>query len=142
MFKRWAVREAELNVALFIEDQVTIKGQFRKLVAVLEAWNIFEVSNLVVRQEGSLQPGAMVQPIDLIDDIAAQVELSQRDESTEVVNCLDEVVRQVEDSKLSKVIDVFNSSDFVRMQIKNVQFRQILKVLDLFDIVLTKHEHT
>ena len=102
-----------MNVALFIEDQVTIKGQLRKLSAVLEAWDIFNVSNLVVRQEGSLQAGAMVQPIDVIDDVTAQVELGQRDESTEVVNCLDEVVCQVEDSKLSKVIDVFNSSDFV-----------------------------
>ena len=28
------------------------------------------------------------------------------------------------------------------MQIKDVQFRQILQILDLFDVVLTKHEHT
>ena len=40
------------------------------------------------------------------------------------------------------MVDVFYPSNFVRVQIKNIKFCQILQVLYLFDIILSKHEHS
>ena len=40
------------------------------------------------------------------------------------------------------MVDVLYPSNFVWVQIKYIKFCQILQVLYLFDIILSKHEHS
>ena len=55
----------------------------------------------------------MVQSIDLVDNVAPQVQLRQAVQPLQVVNCLNQVVRKVEHSEVTKVADVLNLADLV-----------------------------
>ena len=70
-----------------------------------------------MREEDALQVGAVVQPVDLVDDVAAEVELGQRVEPLQVVHCLYQVVGEVQDSEVTQVIDIFDSTNFIRVQV-------------------------
>lgn len=68
----------------------------------------------------------MVQADYLVNDVAAQVQLSQRDEPVEVVDHFDQVVRQVKHSEFCQVPDVFNLADFVAVKVEHIQLGQVL----------------
>lgn len=55
--------EAELKVALLVKQRVSIKGKFTQLVAFFQAVDGLKLLDSVVRQEGSLEPGAVVETL-------------------------------------------------------------------------------
>lgn len=55
--------EAELKVPLLVKQRVSIKGKFTQLVAFFQAVDGLKLLDSVVRQEGSLEPGAVVETL-------------------------------------------------------------------------------
>jgi len=90
-----ACDEAELEVALQVIYGVAVQCQLLQLRRVLETADVVEFLDSVVGQEDALEAGTVLEPVDRLDQVATQVELSQGDETVQVLYCSDEVVREV-----------------------------------------------
>ncbi len=95
MLQVGACDEAELEVALQVIYGVAVQCQLLQLRRVLETPDVVEFLDSVVGQEDALEAGAVLEPMDRLDQVAAQVELSQGDQTVQVLYCGDEVVREV-----------------------------------------------
>jgi len=90
-----ACDEAELEVALQVIYGVAVQCQLLQLRRVLQTADVVEFLDSVVGQEDALEAGAVLEPVDRLDQVATQVELSQGDQAVQVLYCGDEVVREV-----------------------------------------------
>jgi hypothetical protein len=90
-----ACDEAELEVALQVIYGVAVQCQLLQLRRVLETADVVEFLDSVVGQEDALEAGTVLETVDRLDQVAAQVELSQRDQAVQVLYSGDEVVREV-----------------------------------------------
>ena len=90
-----------MNITFLVEDQVPIKSELTELLAIFEARDILKIRDLVVWQEGPLKTWAVVKSINLFDNVSTKVELSQWNESIEVIYRFDEIIGKIKDSQLS-----------------------------------------
>ena len=95
MLQVGACDEAELEVALQVIYGVAVQCQLLQLRRVLQTADVVEFLDSVVGQEDALEAGAVLEPVDRLDQVATQVELSQGDQAVQVLYCGDEVVREV-----------------------------------------------
>ena len=56
----WTAFEAELNIALLIKYKIAVQRQVRQLPALLQAWYIRKVGDLIVGEEDALEVGTVV----------------------------------------------------------------------------------
>jgi hypothetical protein len=71
-----ACDEAELEVALQVIYGVAVQCQLLQLRRVLETADVVEFLDSVVGQEDALEAGTVLEPVDRLDQVATQVELS------------------------------------------------------------------
>jgi hypothetical protein len=90
-----ACDEAELEVALQVIYGVAVQCQLLQLRRVLQTADVVEFLDSVVGQEDALEAGTVLEPVDRLDQVATQVELSKRDKAVQVLYSGDEVVREV-----------------------------------------------
>lgn len=95
MLQVGACDEAELEVALQVIYGVAVQCQLLQLRRVLETADVVEFLDSVVGQEDALEAGAVLEPVDRLDQVATQVELGKGDQAVQVLYCGDEVVREV-----------------------------------------------
>ena len=62
----------------------------------------------------------MIQTGNLVNNVSAQIQLSERDQAIKIVDNFDEIVCKIEYSEFSQVVDVLNSTDFVTMQVQHI----------------------
>ncbi len=98
MLQIWACHYAELKVALEMKYRIPIECELLQLCSVLQAPNVIELLDSIVRQEYPLQSRAMLQPVYSLDQVASEVELSEGDQAVQVLDRGDQVVRQIQHS--------------------------------------------
>lgn len=62
----------------------------------------------------------MLQSVNCLYQVSAKVQLSQGDQSIQVLYSCDQIVCEVENSELGQVIDVLNLGDFVGMKVQHI----------------------
>lgn len=139
-----AALDAEREVTFLAGDRVTVKSQLAQLMRILNRRNIFELVNTVVGEEYTLQALAVVQALNGLNEVPAQVDLGEADETAQIaaLDVRDQVVGKIQHAQFAQVTDVLDLGDLIGVQIKHVQLRQILQVTDALNIILAQHEHT
>jgi len=137
-----AGRQAELKVALVMENRIPIEGELCQLLGILQALDVVEFFDPVVREEDPLKPRTVRKPVHALDQVPPDVQLSQRHQPIQVLYAGDKVVGKIQHSQLRQMVDILDLSDLVGVKVQHVQLVQVLQVPYPLNVVLPKHQHS
>mmetsp|Transcript_32739 Transcript_32739/g.31970 ORF Transcript_32739/g.31970 Transcript_32739/m.31970 type:complete len:308 (-) Transcript_32739:510-1433(-) len=137
-----AGRQAELKVALVMENRIPIEGELCQLLGILQALDVVEFFDPVVREEDPLKPRTVRKPVHALDQVPTDVQLSQRHQPIQVLYAGDKVVGKIQHSQLRQMVDILDLSDLVGVKVQHVQLVQVLQVPYPLNVVLPKHQHS